>query len=84
MKPAYRDFRAQHPHPVPATAPYKHISSKHESVPPVTGQVPPLTLLLAPNEAKPTQTTVICHGAKWRISKHHMTTQNLPAVFRDS
>ena len=34
---------------------------------------PPLTLLLGPNEAKPTQTTVIHHGAKWRIRKHDMT-----------
>ena len=48
------------------------------------GPVPPLTLLLAPNEAKPTQTTVIQHGAKWRIPKHHMTARDLPRVPHDS
>ena len=64
MKTAYQDFRKQHPYPVPATARYTTTGSKHEPAPPVTGQVPPLTLLLAPNEAKPTQTTVIHHGAK--------------------
>ena len=84
MKRAYRDFRAQHPYPVPATAPYTPIGSKHEPIPPATGWVPPLTLLRAPNEAKPMQTTVIRHGAKWRIPTHHMTTQDLQAVPRDS
>ena len=48
--------------------------------PQVTGPVPPLTLLLAPNEAKPPQTTVIHHGAKWRIPKHHMTARDLPSA----
>ena len=81
---AYRDFRAQIPYPVPATAPYTPIGSKHEPVPPVTGQVPPLTLLLAPHEAKPTQTAVIRHRAKWRIPKQHMTTQDLATVPHDS
>ena len=52
--------------------------------PPSTGPVPPLTLLLAPNEAKPTQTTVIHHGTKWRIPKHHMTARDLPKVPQDS
>ena len=84
MKTAYWDFKKQHPYPVPATAPYTPIGSKHEPVPPVTGQVPPLTLVLAPNEAKPTQTTVIRHKAKWRIPKHHVATQDLPAVPHDS
>ena len=50
----------------------------------MTGPVPPLTLLLAPNEAKPTQTTVIHHGAKWRIPKHHMTARDLPRVPHDT
>ena len=80
MKTAYRDFRAQHPYAVPARAPSTPTGSKHEPVPPVTGQVPPLTLLLAPNEAKPTQTSVIRRGAMWRIPTHHMTTQDLPTV----
>ena len=84
MKTAYRDFRTQRPYPVPATAPYKPIGSKHEPVLSVTGQVAPLNLLLAPNKSKPTETTVIRHGAKWRIPKHHMTTQDLPAVSHDS
>ena len=51
---------------------------------PVTDPVPPLTLLLAPNEAKATQTTVIHHGAQWRIPKHHMTARDLPKVPHDS
>ena len=76
MRTAYRDFRAQHPCSVPATAPYTPAGSKQEPVPLVTGKVPPLTLLLA----KPTQTTVIRHGARWRIPKHHMTPQDLPVV----
>ena len=80
MQTAYREFTKQHPRPIPATPPYALTSSKHEPVPRVTGPVPPLTLLLAPNEAKPTQTTVIHHGAKWRIRKHHMTTRDLPRV----
>ena len=77
MKPAYRDFRRQNPYLVPATAPYTPTGSKHEPVAPVTGQVPPPTLLLAENAAKPTQTSVIHHGAKWRIPKHQMTAQDL-------
>ena len=84
MKAAYRDFKKQHPCPVPATAPYTPTGSKHEPVPPVTGSVPPLTLSLPPNEAKPTQTTVIHHEAKWCIPKHHMTAQDLPKVPPDS
>ena len=83
MKAAYRDFKKQHPCPVPATPPCPPTGSKHEPVPPGTGLVPPLTLLLAPNEAKPTQTTVIHHRAKWRLPKHHMTAQDLPEVFHD-
>ena len=74
MKTAYQDFRAQRPYLVPATAPRTPIGSKHQ----------PLTLLLAPNEAKPTQTTTIRHDIKWRIPKHHMTTQDLPTVPHDS
>ena len=70
--------------PSQRTPPYAPTGSKHEPVPPVTGPVPPLTLLLAPNEAKPTQTTVIHHGAKWRIPKHHMTARDLPKVPQDS
>ena len=84
MKATYPDFKKQHSPPVPATPPYAPNGSKHEPVPPVMGPVPPLTLLLAPNEAKPTQTTVIHRGAKWRISKHHMTAQDLPKVPHDS
>ena len=84
MHTAYREFTKQHPRPIPATPPYAPTGSKHEPVPPVTGPVPPLTLLLAPNEAKPTQTTVIHHGAKWRIPKHHMTARDLPRVPQDS
>ena len=84
MRAAYRDFKKQHPRHIPATPPYAPTGSKHEPVPLVTGPVPPLTLLLAPNEAKPTQTTVIHHGAKWRIPKHHMTAGDLPRVPHDS
>ena len=84
MKTAYRDFKRQYPCPIPATAPYTPTGSKHKPVPPVTGPVPPLTLLLAHNKAKPTQPTVIYHRAKWRIPKHHMTAQDLPAVPNDS
>ena len=84
MKAAYRDFKKKHPRSVPATPPYAPNGSKHEPVPPVTGPVRPLTLLLAPNEAKPIQTTVIHHGAKWRIPKNHMTAQDLPKVSHDS
>ena len=83
MKPAYRDFKKQ-PYPVPPLAPYTPAGSTHKPVPLVTGQVRPLTLLLAPNKAKPTQTTVTRHGAEWRIPTHHMTTQDLPAVPHDS
>ena len=46
--------------------------------------VPPLTLLLASNNAKPTQTTVIHHGTKWRIPKDHLTAKDLPTVPHDS
>ena len=69
MRAAYRDFKKQHPRPIPATPPDASIGSKHEPVPPVTSPVPPLTVLLAPNEVKPTQTTVIHHRAKWRQKK---------------
>ena len=68
----------------PGDPPYTPTGSKHEPVPPVTGPVRPLNLLLAPNEAKPTQTTVIHQGAKWRIPRHQMTAQDLPAVPHDS
>ena len=84
MQTAYREFTKQHPQPIPVTPPYAPTGSKHEPAPPVTGQVPPLTLLLAPNEAKPTQTTVIHHGAKRRKPKHHMTARDLPRVPHDS
>ena len=84
MKAAYRDFHKQHPRPIPATPPYAPNGSKEEPVPPVTGPVQPLTLLLAPNIAKPTQTTVIHLGAKWRIPKHHMTARDLLKVPHDS
>ena len=46
--------------------------------------VPRLRLLLAWNEAKPTQTTVIHHGAKWRVLKHGITARDLPKVPHDS
>ena len=84
MRTAYREFTKQHPRPIPATPPYAPTGSKHEPAPPVTGPVPPLTLLLAPNESKLTQTTVIHHGAKWCIPKHHMTARDLPKVPQDS
>ena len=84
MHAAYRDFKKQRPRLISATPPYAPTGSKHEPVPPVTGAVPPLTLLLAPNEAKPTQTTVMHHGAKWHILKHHMTARDLPKVAHDS
>ena len=84
MRAAYRDFKKQHPRPIPATPPYAPTGWKHDPVPPVTGPVLPLTLLLALNEAKPTQTTVIHHGAQWRIPKHHMTAPDLPRVPHDS
>ena len=59
IQAAYRDFKEQHPRPIPATPPWAPTGSKHEPVPSVAGPVPPLTLLLAPNEAKSTQTAVI-------------------------
>ena len=77
MKAAYRDFEKQHPRRIPATPPSTPNGWKHEPVPPLPGPVPPLIILLDPNEAKPTQTTVIHHGAKWRIPKHHMTARGL-------
>ena len=79
MKTAYRDLRAQHPHPVPERIPYTATGSKQEPVPALRGTVPPPTLLLAPKEAKPTETSITIHGAKWRIPQHHMTPQDLPA-----
>ena len=84
MQAAYRDFKKQNARPIPATLPYAPTGSKHEPVSAVTGPVPRLTLLLAPNEAKPTQTTIIHHGAKWRILKHHMTAGDLLNVPHDS
>ena len=84
MQAAYQDFEKQHPRPIPATPPYAPSGSKHQPVPSVAGPVPRLTLLLSPNEAKPTQTTVIDHGAKWRILKHHMTARDLLKVPHDS
>ena len=84
MKTAYRDFKKKHPCPIPTTPPYTPTRSTHGRVPPVTGPVPPLTLLMAPNEPKPRQATVIPHGARWCIPKHHMTAQNLPVVPYDS
>ena len=48
MLAAYRDFKKQHPGPIPATPPYAPTGSKHEPVSPVAGPVPPRTLLLAP------------------------------------
>ena len=84
MRAAYRHFEKQQPRPITATPPYAPTGSKHVPVPPVTGPVRPLTLLLALNEAKPTQTTVIHHGAKWRIPKHHMTARDLPNIPHDS
>ena len=84
MKTAYRDFRAQHRCSVPATAPYTRIGLKHEPNPPLTGQVPLLTLPLTSSEAKPTRTTIIRHGAKWRIPKYHMTPQDPLMVPQDS
>ena len=84
MQAAYRDFEKQHPRPIPAKPPYAPTGSKHKPAPWVAGPVPPLTLLLAPNEAKPTQTTVIRQGAKWRITKHHMTAGDVPKIPHDS
>ena len=84
MQAAYRDFKKQHPRPIPDTPPYTPTGSKHDAVPPVAGPVRPQMLLLAPNEAKPTQTTVIHHGAKWDIPKHHMTAPDLPKVPHNS
>ena len=84
IRAAYRDFTKQHPRPVPATPSYALNGSKHVPVPASTGLVPLLTLLLAQNEAKLMQTTVIQHGAKWRILKHHMTAGDLPKVPHDS
>ena len=40
MLAAYRDFRNEHPRPIPATPPYAPTGSKHEPVPPVTGPSP--------------------------------------------
>ena len=84
MQAAYRNFKKQHPQPIPATPPYAPTGAKHEFVPPVACQGPLLTLLLAPNEAKRKQTTVIHHKAKWRIPKHHMTASDLQKLPHDS
>ena len=84
MRSAYRDFKKQQPRPIPATPSYAPTGSKHDPVPPVTGPVPTLTLPLAPNEAKPRQTTFIHHRAKWRIPKHTITARDLPKVHHDS
>ena len=85
IKTAYRDSAsAQHLCPVLATTPSTPVGSKHEFLLPVTGKVLPLTLLLAPNEAKPAQTTGIRHRAKWPIPKHHMTPEELPAIPHDT
>ena len=84
MKAAYRDFKKQHPCPVLATPLYTPTGSKNKPVAPVTGLVATLTLSLAPNQSKSTQTTFIHHKAKWRIPKHHMTAQDLPKVPKDS
>ena len=46
-------------------------------------KVPPLTLLLAQNEPKPTQTSIIHYGAKWRKPKRHITAQDLLAIPQD-
>ena len=80
METAYGEFKTQHPHTIPATVPYTPTGSNREPVPPLTGKVTPPALLLASNEAKPTKTTIIHHGALLRIPKHHMTPQDLPAV----
>ena len=50
----------------------------------MAGPVRPPTLLLALNEAKPTQSTVIHQGIKWHIPKHHMTVRDLLKVPHDS
>ena len=64
IRVAYGDSKKQHPRPIAATPPYAPTGSGNEPVPSLAGPVPPLTLLLAPNETKCTQTTVIHHGAK--------------------
>ena len=84
MVAAYRDFKKQQPCLVPATPPYTPTGSRHEPFPLMTGPVPPLTLLLAPSDAKTTQTTVIHQEAKLRIPKHHLTAEDLPKVPHDS
>ena len=83
MKTAYWDLREQYPHPVPTMIPYTPMGSKHKPVPRMMGMILPRTLLLAQNKGKATQTTIIHHGAKWRITKHHMTPQDLPAITHD-
>ena len=47
MQTAYQEFTKQHPRPIPVTPRYAPTCSKHELVSPVTGPVPPRTLLLA-------------------------------------
>ena len=84
MKSAWGDFKKQHPRPTPATPPYASTGSTREPVPPVAGLVPPLTLLPAPNKARPTQTTVIVHAAKWCKPKHRMTARDLLKIRHDS
>ena len=46
---AYGEFRAQHIRHIPPPIPLRPKGSKPKPVPPLTGKVPPLTLLLAPN-----------------------------------
>ena len=40
MRAAYRDFKEQHPRPIPATPPYAPTGSKHEPAAPGDGPSP--------------------------------------------
>ena len=78
VETAYGEFEAHDSHPVPAAIPYTPIRRKQEPVPPATGKVRPLTLLLARNEARPTQTTVIHH--RQSCAYNYMTPWDIPVV----
>ena len=83
MQAAYRDFNKQHLSHPSDTALRTH-RLETQTRPPGDRPSPTANPTTGSNEAKPTQTTVIHHGAKWRIPKHHMTARDLPKVPLDS
>ena len=87
IETAYREFKIQHPHRVPTAIPYKSIGWKHESVSQATGKVPPLTLLLASNEANPDRPPSCTTGQKAHTKTPHeipRTTSSPPGLPTDA